>query len=104
MSAITPKFPVTRLPFEVRENLCARIRDRHSWKQLNDWLDTRNLGPYKPQNYSAFKKSKLHYPAWLEQQRNCWGADDVGKVVLPAAVVGLDSCAVFARPLITRCP
>mgnify|MGYP003601962080 CR=1 FL=1 len=69
MSATIPKIPLTRLPFEIREELCARIRDRHSWKQLNDWLGTRNLGPYKPQNFSAFKKSKLHYPAWLEQQR-----------------------------------
>ena len=69
MSASTPKIPLTRLPFDIREELCARIRDRHSWKQLNDWLGTRNLGPYKPQNFSAFKKSKLHYPAWLDQQR-----------------------------------
>ncbi len=69
MSATTPKLPLTRLPFEIREELCARIRDRQSWKQLNDWLGTRNLGPYKPQNFSAFKKSKLHYGAWLDQQR-----------------------------------
>ena len=69
MSATTPKRPLTRLPFDIREELCARIRDRQSWKQLNDWLDTRNLGPYKPQNFSSFKKSKLHYIAWLDQQR-----------------------------------
>ena len=69
MSANIPKTPLTRIPFEIREELCARIRDRNSWKQLNDWLATRNLGPYKPQNFSAFKKSKHHYVAWLDEQR-----------------------------------
>lgn len=69
MSATSPNTPLTRLPFEIREELCARIRDRQSWRQLNAWLATRKLGPYKPQNFSAFKKSKLHYPAWLAEQR-----------------------------------
>ena len=69
MSATTPKVPLTRLPFEIREELCARIRDRQSWKQLNAWLGIKGFGPYKPQNVSAFKKSKLHYVAWLDQQR-----------------------------------
>ena len=69
MSANTPNVPITRLPFEIREELCARIRDRQSWKQLNGWLGTRSLGPYKPQNFSAFKKSKHHYVAWLDEQR-----------------------------------
>ena len=69
MSASIPKVPLTRLPFEIREELCARIRDRQSWKQLNDWLGSKGFGPYKPQNVSAFKKSKLHYVAWLDQQR-----------------------------------
>lgn len=69
MSATIPKIPLTRLPFEVREELCARIRDRQSWKQLNAWLGGKGFGPYKPQNVSAFKKSKLHYVAWLDEQR-----------------------------------
>ena len=69
MSETYPKTPLTRLPFEIREELCARIRDRQSWRQLNAWLATKKLGPYKPQNFSAFKKSKLHYQAWLDQQR-----------------------------------
>jgi hypothetical protein len=62
------KIPLTRLPFEVREELCSRIRDRQSWKQLNAWLAPQNFGPYKPQNFSAFKKSKNHYAAWLGEQ------------------------------------
>lgn len=61
--------PLTRLPFEVREELCARIRDRQDWRQLNAWLDTLGWGPYKPQNFSHFKKSPKHYVAWLAQQR-----------------------------------
>lgn len=69
MNANIHSLPLTRLPFEIREELCARIRDRQSWKQLNDWLATRNLGPYKPQNFSQFKKAKGHYRAWLDEQR-----------------------------------
>lgn len=70
MSANTPKhIPLTRLPYEIREELCIRIRDRHSWRQLNAWLATKKMGPYKPQNFSSFKKSRLHYQAFLEQQR-----------------------------------
>jgi len=69
VSANTPKTPLTRLPYEIREELCHLIRDRRSWRQLNAWLATKKLGPYKPQNYSSFKKSKYHYKAWLDQQR-----------------------------------
>lgn len=69
MSATSPKLPLTRLPFDIREELCARIRDRQSWHQLNAWLKTKSLGPYKPQNFSSFKKSKLHYQRWLDEQR-----------------------------------
>lgn len=69
MSANILSIPLTRLPFEIREELCVRIRDRQSWKQLNVWLGSHNFGPYKPQNFSQFKKSKLHYQAWLDQQR-----------------------------------
>ena len=68
MSARTPKLNLTRLPYELREELCIRIRDRNSWKQLNAWLATKNLGPYTPQNYSAFKKAKGHYQTWLKEQ------------------------------------
>lgn len=63
------RIPLTRLPFEVREELCARIRDRQSWKQLNEFLAQKGFGPYKPQNFTAFKQSKLHYKGWLDQQR-----------------------------------
>lgn len=69
MSVTSPNIPLTRLPFEIREELCVRIRDRQSWQQLNAWLATKNLGPYKPQNFSSFKKSKLHYKGWIDQQR-----------------------------------
>ena len=69
MSATSPNTPLTRLPFDIREELCARIRDRQSWRQLNAWLSSRKLGPYKPQNFSAFKQSKLHYQAWIAEQR-----------------------------------
>ena len=68
MSASTPKLNLTRLPYDIREELCIRIRDRNSWKQLNAWLATKNLGPYTPQNYSAFKKAKGHYQTWLKEQ------------------------------------
>lgn len=69
MSVTSPNTHLTRLPFDIREELCARIRDRQSWRQLNAWLASRKLGPYKPQNFSAFKKSKLHYQAWIAEQR-----------------------------------
>lgn len=68
MSASTPKINLTRLPYEIREELCIRIRDRNSWKQLNDWLSTNGFGPYKPQNFSAFKQAKGHYQEWLKEQ------------------------------------
>lgn len=63
------RIPLTRLPFNIREELCFRLRDRQSWKQLNAWLRTEGYGPYKPQNYSQFKNSKRHYAAWLKEQR-----------------------------------
>jgi hypothetical protein len=68
VSASTPKIPLTRLPYEIREELCIRIRDRNSWRQLNAWLAHKDLGPYKPQNFSAFKKAKGHYQEWLKEQ------------------------------------
>jgi len=69
-STLNPYIPMTRLPYEVREELCFMIRDRKNWKQLNAWLKGHGYGPYKPQNYSSFKKSPRHYQAWLKQQRN----------------------------------
>lgn len=61
--------PLTRLSFELREELCHRLRDRQSWKQLNAWLNPLCHGPYKAQNFSQFKQSKRHYVAWLSEQR-----------------------------------
>ncbi len=63
------KIPLTRLPFEVREELCHRIRDRQSWVQLNGFLAGKGFGPYKPQNFTSFKQAKNHYKGWLDQQR-----------------------------------
>jgi hypothetical protein len=61
--------PLSRLPFEIREELCFRLRDRMPAPKLLAWLLARGFGPYTPQSLSKFRHSKQGYQAWLAEQR-----------------------------------
>lgn len=59
---------LTRLPFEIREEICQRIHDAQTYDQINAWLATLGYGPFYSSAFSKFKQSRFHYQAWLAQQ------------------------------------
>ena len=59
---------LTRLPFEVREEVCRRLHDAQTADQINAWLATLGYGPFWSSAFTKFKQSRLHHQAWLEQQ------------------------------------
>ena len=59
---------LTRLPFEVREEICQRLHDAQTADQINAWLATLGYGPFWSSAFTKFKQSRLHYQAWLAQQ------------------------------------
>ena len=59
---------LTRLPFEVREEVCQRLHDAQTADQINAWLATLGYGPFYSSAFTKFKQSRLHYQAWLAQQ------------------------------------
>ena len=65
-SAALQKTPLGRLPYELREQLCLRLRDHQNTRAINAWLATAGYGPYNPQNFSNFRKSQ--YKKWLAEQ------------------------------------
>lgn len=67
MSA-TYKKPLGRLPYEIREEICRRLRDRQPARLINDWLISagHTPEPYSDQNYTNFRKT--HYRDWLKNQ------------------------------------
>lgn len=60
---------LSRLPFEVREELCGKLRDRVSGPQLARWLLAKGFGPYTEKHISKFRHSKQGYQGWLAEQR-----------------------------------
>lgn len=65
-SAALQKTPLARLPYELREQLCRRLRDRHPARAINAWLAAAGAGPYNAQNFTNFRKT--HYKKWLAEQ------------------------------------
>lgn len=59
---------LTRLPFEIREEVCQRIHDAQTYDQINTWLATLGYGPFYSSAFTKFKQSRFHYQAWLAQQ------------------------------------
>ncbi|MBQ7252296.1 MAG: hypothetical protein IJS32_06825 [Kiritimatiellae bacterium] len=61
--------PLVRLPFELREELCQRLRDRVPAPKIAAWLEGLGHGRYTPQQISKFRHSKQGYQEWLAEQR-----------------------------------
>ena len=61
--------PLVRLPFELREELCQRLRDRMPAPRIAAWLEGLGHGHYTPQQISKFRHSKQGYQEWLAEQR-----------------------------------
>lgn len=59
---------LTRLPFDVREEICQRLHDAQTTDQINTWLATLGYGPFYSSAFTKFKQSRFHYQAWLAQQ------------------------------------
>lgn len=61
--------PLGRLPFEIREEVCSRLRDRVSGSKISAWLLSKGFGPYTDKQFSKFRHSKSGYLGWLAEQR-----------------------------------
>ena len=61
--------PLGRLPFEIREEVYVKLRDRVPGRKISAWLVTKGYGPYTDKQFSKFRHSKNLYPAWLAQQQ-----------------------------------
>lgn len=60
------KTPLSRLPYELREELCRRLRDGTTWRAVAAWLAERGHPGINAQNVTNFRKGA--YREWLKEQ------------------------------------